>query len=45
MVAHKDVDEFKAICEAAFPAVEKYLSFRCPLAGEAKDGPSWSYTH
>lgn len=44
-VAEKDVAIFKEICEASFPAVEKYLGFRCPLAGEAMEGSSWAYTH
>ena len=39
------VEEFKEICTAAFPAVERYFNFRCPLAGEAKHGPDWSATH
>lgn len=44
-VAEKDVEIFCEICEAAFPAVEKYLGFRCPLAGEAMVGNSWAETH
>lgn len=39
------VDEFVEICEAAFPVVAEHFNFRCPLAGEAKVGESWAYTH
>lgn len=45
MVLNEHVKEFMEVCEAAFPAVEKHLKFRCPLAGEAKSGPSWAFTH
>lgn len=44
-VAIKDVDEYCAICEAAMVAVGEYMGFRCPLAAEAKVGPSWAFTH
>ena len=45
MVKDEHVEEFMQITEAAFPAVEEYLKFRCPLAGEAKSGATWAYTH
>lgn len=44
-VANKDVDIFKEVCISAFKAVERYLEFRCPLDGEAKQGPDWAHTH
>lgn len=44
-VRNDQVEEFEEICLAAFPAVEKYFNFRCPLAGEAKHGPDWAHTH
>lgn len=44
-VRNDQVEEFEEICIAAFPAVEQYFKFRCPLAGEAKHGPDWAHTH
>ncbi|WMX18586.1 DNA polymerase I [Aeromonas phage 1233] len=44
-VANKDVELFMEICTSAFHSVERYLGFRCPLDGEAKQGPDWAHTH
>lgn len=45
MVADKDVERVKVICEEIMPLVGEYFNFRCPLAAEAKAGPSWAFTH
>jgi DNA polymerase I-like protein with 3'-5' exonuclease and polymerase domains len=44
-VLNKDVAEFSEICEKAFETVTTILKFRCPLAGEAKQGLTWCDTH
>lgn len=45
MVADKDVERVKEICEDVMPLIGDYFNSRCPLAAEAKHGSSWVHTH
>ena len=41
----KYIELFKKNVVKAISQTNKFLKLRCPLEGEMKIGPNWSYTH